>query len=155
MISKSRHLPLLLTAVALALAVILSSCGGSEEDTAQATVTKAVFIREADQICSASDKAQEDKLAELGEEVKQTGKPLGDEELIQQAGLPPLGKAIEELSQLQLPADGGGAEAIIVELEAALETAEQNPKSLLNSTSPFTPVAAKARAYGFKVCGTP
>jgi hypothetical protein len=156
MVSKSRHLlSLLLAFIALVLVAIAGGCGSSDGDTG-ATVSKASFIRQADAVCSNSDKAQEAKLTQLGQEVKQGDtKPLDDEELILQAGLPSLRNAIEELSALPLPEDGGKAEALIEELEAALEETEQSPKLLLEEPSPFTPVAAKARAYGFKVCGNP
>jgi hypothetical protein len=155
MIRNRRHaLPFLFALLAFGLAALLGGCGGSD-DTTEVTVTKATFISEADKICSQSDKAQEAKLNVLGEKVKQTGKPLGDEELILQAGLPPLKKAVEELAELQTPEDNGQAEAIVADMEAAIKKTEQDPKSLVDAQNPFTPVTAKARAYGLKVCGAP
>ena len=155
MSNRPRHLLLLLLATALTTAAIVSGCGSSDEGTTQASVTKASFIREADKICAAADKGQEARLNVLAKVVKKTGKPFGDEVLIKRAGLPPLVKAVEELSELPLPEDGGQAKAIVTELEAAVEKAEKNPTSLVKTQTPFTSVLPRARAYGLRVCGLP
>jgi hypothetical protein len=141
--------------LATALAAVFAGCGSSSDaDETTSSLTKAQFISQGDKICAKADKQQEDLLTSLSQKVQKTGKAMDDEELILAAGLPPLRKELEELEVLGVPADDTHAEAILAGIEQAIEKTESKPTLLIEpTTSPFAKVEAKARAYGFKVCG--
>ena len=137
----------------LSLAAIVAGCGGGES-TASEPLTKAEFIKAADAICEKADEAQE---AELAAYVKKNPKAEANKaeqtKLVAIAGLPPVRTEIEELAELGVPEE---AEALLGEMEKALEESESDPSSVLDSTdNPFTAVEKEAAKFGFKACNTP
>jgi len=162
--SKSR---LIVLGALLCLAVFVSGCGGSGgSDTSTDTsskasakvLTKAAFIKRADQICERTDKVQ--KAALQGYFAKQPGaaSQAVSEEAVVAVGLPPIRTEVEEIDALPVPAgDEGRIQAIVDGIEAAIGRGEKDPGSLVNSQSagPFDAVGKLARAYGFQACAFP
>jgi hypothetical protein len=139
----------------LSLSAIATGCGGSES-TASESLTKAEFIRAADAICRDADKAQE---AELSAYVKKNPKAeaseAGQVKLVAAAGLPSIRIEIEELTELAAP-EGEEVEALLKNMEKALEESEADPSRVLDAAgNPFTAVEKQASKFGFKSCNTP
>lgn len=153
----------------LAMAAVVTGCGGggssssstsggsTEADSGGAAPTKAAFIKEADQVCTAAEN-------ELTEEVKEFAKehniPLENEgpnkaqetELFQEVVLPNIARQGEELATLTPPeGDEETIEDLTSTLESEVEEAEDeggvNEEALAGATK-------KAKAYGFKSCGS-
>jgi hypothetical protein len=145
-------------AALLAIAV-LAGCGssgsGGSSDSSTAELSKAEFIKQGDAICAKTDKVQETELQEF-----QKKDPEGKltqavrEEMVSDAGLPPIQDEVEELAALQGPsADSDEIEAIVGGIEEALKEAEADPSLLLKGGSgPFTEPGKLAATYGFKEC---
>jgi hypothetical protein len=142
----------LLTGAALIAAFALVGCGDGDDTTA-AELTKAQYIKQADAICSKTEKRQQQLVGEFSKkEKKQTA---GSEEaLVRFAGIPPLATQAEELGELPVPKTGAKeAEAFLKAFEAGVEGSEKDPKSLLTaSANPFAEAEKIAQNFGFKVC---
>jgi len=151
----SRLLVLALAAVGLA-GLVAVGCGDSDESTAAAAITKAQFIKQGDAICKRVDVIQEADFRDYSKSKPTFGaSKKGQEELIEKVGLPPVRKAIRELSELGSPEGSEKqGEAIISHMEAALATAENDPLSIQTApnATPFAPVNEEAKKYGFKFC---
>jgi len=137
--------------------LVLAGCGssGSEGSSSSGTeLSKAEFIKQGDAICAKTDKVQETELQEFQKKDPE-GKltPAVREEMVTDAGLPPIQDEIKELADLQGPsADSDEIEAIVDGIEEALKKAEADPSLLLKGPDPFAAVGKKAAAYGFKEC---
>jgi ABC-type glycerol-3-phosphate transport system substrate-binding protein len=153
----------------LALGAVAAGCGGggsssggstgdsTSADNGGAAPTKTAFIKEADKVCGAAEE-------ELTEEVKAFAKehniPLEKEEpskaqqteLFQEVILPNIAKQGEELEALTPPE---GDEATIQDLTSTLETevAEAEEEDGIGEGA-LAGATKKARAYGFKTCGS-
>ena len=134
--------------------------GGEESTEASGSApTKAVFIKEADEICGDADEAMNE---EIGEYAKENDIPIEKEEpsqeqqieIYEEVVLPNVARQGEEIAALTPPA---GDEATIEELTDALasgvEDAEADPKQLVEGGDPLADASKQAQAYGFKTCG--
>lgn len=135
--------------------LLLAGCGSGGADTSEttATLTKAQYIKQADAICSKAEKRQLKLVVSFQKlNLKQT--PSSELRLVKFAGIPPLGKQVEELAALAPPATGAKqASAFIKAFEAGVAEAEKNPALLLElNKDPFAKARALAGSYGFKVC---
>jgi hypothetical protein len=149
-------------AISIALLVsllLLPACGSSADETASGGPAKAEFIRRADQICERSDKTQNAAIAIVVKKSSSASQsPALDEETVVLAGLPPIRIEMEELVALRAPdGDEGQIEAFLDALTEALETAEEDPGTVLDSNSlgPFAEASKLAKKYGFKACAFP
>jgi hypothetical protein len=167
---SQRKIVLMLAAL-LALAALVAGCGGggsssgSTSDTTSTeggessgeAPTKAAFIKEADKICT-------DDEDELNEEItafaKEKGISTSEEpsealqvELFQELVLPNIAKQAEELAALTPPE---GDEATIEDLTDTLseEVAEAEEETGLPGEETLKGATDKAKAYGFKSCGS-
>jgi len=141
------------------MALVLTACGGdSDSSTTVASISKAEYVKQADQICAKTEKRQLALLNTLQEEQAKDGKANGGKgsevEMVIAAGLPPVRKQLEELTAL--PSPEGGASQInsyLKALEDGVTAVEDNPSSLLGlDTNPFAAAEAQAIKAGFKVC---
>jgi hypothetical protein len=137
------------------LALVAVGCGESDDgDASGATITKAQFIKKADETCA---KAEARQLALVGKFSEQGRPPskANEEALIRFAAVPPLNAEAEELSALPLPSEGSAqAEAFLRAFEAGIEGAEAAPGRLLErARNPFAKAEALAAQFGLKVCG--
>jgi hypothetical protein len=149
---------------ALAAMSIGAGCGSSEssssDDATAATVTtnsdltKAELIKQGDEICEETDKAQEvglkaytQKHPEAQSDEKEQSK------MVIAVGLPPIQEEAEELAALGAPSgDEDEVTAIVEGIEGAVEKGEDDPGSLLAGSTPFDAVDKLAAEYGFQVC---
>lgn len=148
-VSKARlSLPLL----AVLVAALISGCGGDDDSTTTATVSKAQFVKEADAICKKTELEQEKLVNKYYVRLNPNELKAKGEKLVRLAALPPLQTQAEELSELPLPEQGEKeAKAYMKAFEAGLQEAEEDPKSLLEGKA-FADAEAQAAKVGFKVC---
>lgn len=156
-----------LSLVALfALVALAAGCGGSDSDsssdsttaTSQKPLTKAQYIKRADQVC-------EEVATELSKQYQAFAKEHGIKnlpnkqqatEIAEMYYVPSVERRIERLRELNPPkADERKIEAILIKTEAALGEAKNNPLPLLNigGEDPFRAEKQLAERYGFRICG--
>jgi hypothetical protein len=143
--------------VALAAASLaiftLASCG-SDRGTTDESLSKAEFIKQADQICSKTEKRQLALVSAFEEKKQAGGGGSPEEELVLAAGLPPVKEQLQELAELPLPESGSGeVKSYLGALEDGVAAVEANPSLLLSVDSdPFAGAESEAKKVGFKVC---
>jgi len=128
---------------------------GSDGDGDAASATKAVFIKEGDELCQQIPQRFQKNLKELERVRKIENEPkLTPAEVNIRAAVPPLYSAIEEFADLEPPAEDKQKVAAMMDaLEAAAKGVEAKPTSKLSGPkSPFAEFQKLANAYGFKVC---
>jgi hypothetical protein len=147
-----------LALLVLALGLGVAACGDGGDETETVALPKAQYIAKADAICDKTEKRQEAALKAYEKQNKGTSfeDPKVQEALIREAAVPPLNQQVEELRALGVPeVEAGKAEEVVDGIEEATREAEDNPIVMLESTeTPFSPVEKKARAFGFKTCGS-
>jgi len=141
-------------ALLLAFAIGLAGCGGGSDTTEASTLTKAEYVKQADQICAKTEGRQRALLTKFQKENTKLGSgQAATEKMISFAALPPMEEQIQELSQLPPPSkEAAKAKAYVKELEKGLEIAEQEPGTLLITPGAFTKSEEAAQAFGFKTC---
>lgn len=149
----------------LAVAAVAAGCGGGDDTTSGggetsadsgSAPTKAAFVKEADAICTTSEKESEaefeefSKEHELGEGAPSKAQEL---EIAEQIVIPTIAKQQEEIAALTPPSgDEEEVEEIVDTLGEEIEAAEEDPRSALESGT-FADASRMARDYGMKVCG--
>ena len=142
---------------AAVLAVVAIGCG-SGSTTTEVAMTKAQFIKRADEICRNAQKKKEKAIVAWTEREEGRGKgELGDytpEELGQvyvDVAVPPVKKASDELAALEAPTEDAAIEKFVDSVAATVRAIEEEP-TLGNKAYPYEGPDKLARAYGFKVC---
>jgi hypothetical protein len=150
----SKQLQVLVAFFALVIALTAFGCGGGSDTTESDSLTKAAYVKQADQICAKTEDRQRALLTEFQKQNKNaTEGQATTEKMISFAALPPMEKQLEELSQLPLPEkEAAKAKAYLTELEKGLKIAEKEPGTLLITPGAFTKSEEAARAFGFKTC---
>src|SRR5438128_2043762 len=102
---RYRQAQIALLALLMALAIGIVGCGsGGEDETAQAdTLTKAEYVKQADEICAKTEGRQRKLLTKFQKQNPNPEGPSETEKMISYAGLPPIQEQIQELSKLPLP----------------------------------------------------
>jgi hypothetical protein len=147
---------------ALVAAVILAGCGSDSSSGASTTaeasapLSKAQFVKQADETCrqglEKKDKALAAALEERAEQTRDSPTPQETAKLVEEAVLPSYRKTVDQLSQLGAPkGDEAGVEKMIGEYETALQSTEAKPAKAINS-NPFEPANKAAGAYGIEEC---
>lgn len=138
----------------LALAALSGGCGSGDEETTAASVSKAAFIKQADAVCSKTEKRQLALVAKFQQRGVKPG-PKSELELVAFAGVPPLATEAEELRELPQPSsEAKQAKAFIAAFAAGVKRAEQDASLMLDlEKNPFTEAEQLAGEFGLKVCG--
>ncbi len=144
----------------LVLLLGLVGCGGSDEATGEATLTKAAFIKRGDTICQDNYSKRTEHLEQLNNEyVKGQAKPPSQslqEKLLVSEVMPIFKEESEELNDLPLPEEEAAqAKKVLEALEGAIADVEANPaQALARGTGvQFREVETLAKDYGFRYCG--
>jgi hypothetical protein len=139
----------------LALCAVLAGCGGgSDGDEEQSALTKAEYVKQADEICAAAEKRQRKLATKFAGEKKGVNGPRGTEELISFAAIPPLEQAAKELKGLPpSKQEAAKAKAYLAAFEKGIEVASKEPGTILVEPGAFTKAEAIAKEFGFKSCG--
>jgi hypothetical protein len=168
----------------LAIAVVAAGCGGggsssssgstgdttggstessesgstTESSSGGAAPTKAVFIKEADAICSKADAKLSEEITEY---AKENNIPLTEEEpseddqakILEAVVFPNISVQAEELEALTPPeGEEDKVEEITSTLSDEVAEAEENPGDVSEDT--LEGATEKAQAYGLKTCGS-
>jgi hypothetical protein len=154
MFSRGRQAAGALFVLLSVFAVGLVGCGDGGGTTQSETLTKAEYVKQADQVCGKTEGRQRALLTKFQKENRNIGSgQAATEKMISTAALPPMAEQIQELSQLPPPdQEAAKAKAYIEELEKGLAIAEKEPGTLLLSPGAFTKSEEAARAFGFKTC---
>jgi hypothetical protein len=128
------------------------------ESGSGAAPTKAAFIKEADQICTAGDTKLSEEVVSFAEgkgiDLEKEEEPSEDQqvEIYEQIILPNIAKQAEDLEALTPPAgEEDQVEDITSTLTKEVEEAEEDPSDIGNGT--LEGASKKAQAYGLKACG--
>jgi predicted lipid-binding transport protein (Tim44 family) len=173
------HKRKLLTALfaVFAMAALVAGCGGGSdsssssggdtgssestdsESSSGSAPTKAVFIKEADAICSKADGELNEEITDYAEEnnIDTEKEPTEDQqiEIYEEVVLPNVGGQGEAIAELTPPeGEEEAVEEITDALASGVEEAEEDPKQLVEGKNPLADASKKARAYGMKTCGS-
>ena len=159
---KGRGVAVLAVLGVLLAAAILAGCGSDSSSSASATdeaaapLSKAQFVKQADEICKKGVKEKDEAVSvALKEQVEQSqGAPTEQDtvKLIEETVFPSYGKIVEQLSQLGAPkGDEAKVEKMTGEFDAALQALEANPAKA-NKNNPFASADKAAEAYGIEEC---
>jgi len=136
------------------LVVLVAGCGSSDDSS---SLTKAEFIKQADQICTKGEKSIEGGAEKFAEENKvDTEKPTKgqQEEVIKQVVAPEIRKQAEEIDSLGAPkGEESEVEAIVTAVEEGADELESKPALLIEGKNPLEAGSKLAKEYGLKVCG--
>ena len=142
-----------------AISMIVAGCGGGDDSSSDSSsITKAQFIKQADEIC---EKGNEENEAEFEEFAEDQGLSEGEEptkaqqdEAITEIVAPGVRKQIEEIDALPVPeGDEKQIEAIVLSVEEGVVEIETNPDTLSAGISPLAEGSKLAKDYGLKACG--
>ena len=146
-------------AALLALGVLVTGCGSSDDETTtdeSVTLTKTEFIKQGDAICKKGNDESEKEAEEFAEENGFTLEKASEEQLedaVSEVLVSNLNRQVEELDALGAPeGDEDQVEEIIVSLEGAVEEIEDDPGTVFEGEVLKEP-SELAEDYGFKVCG--
>jgi hypothetical protein len=133
-----------------------SSSNASATDEAAAPLSKAQFVKQAEEICQKGVKKKDEAVSAGLKELAATaqGAPTAQEsaKLVEETVLPFYSKIVHELGQLGAPkADEVKVEKMMGEFEAALQAVEANPAAATKS-NPFKATDEAAEAYGIENC---
>ena len=153
---------------ALALILIVAGCGGGSDDdgggggggeaTTAAPLSKAEFVKKADEACT---KGGKETGAEIATYLKEKNVPKGKgpseaqaEELLEEIVFPELRSQIEEIRGFGIPADDElQVEFFLRDVEAVVEKGEEDLGKAVQSFEKELVKADKQIQGYFKVCG--
>jgi hypothetical protein len=174
---RKRTILPVLSALAIALiATIVVGCGSggsdsggtSSSDTTSAgggaPLSKAAFIKQADEICKKGSEEvraefaaylKENKIKEIGEGKETEAETEGRIEEVIEAAIPTLQQQLDGISALAAPAaDEAQVNAYLEAAEEGIKEGEKNPVELFTATEKVLAKSDKlAKEIGFKVCG--
>jgi hypothetical protein len=143
--------------VAVGIAAIATGalgCGSSGEETASASVTKAQFIKAADQVCTKVKDERHDAFVAWQKETGAQGAEAFEEAVKQIAG-PSMSQEAEELEGLSVPQGSEQKVARMIENLAVGSEGVEKEGYLALGHSPVGRFKYEAAAFGFKVCYQP
>jgi hypothetical protein len=145
--NRSQILALLLLS-ALPLALAVAGCGA--DDSAEASISKAQFRKQANLICNKGSIEQYEKANRYLEDHPKAK----EADLVEPAGISPLEKELEELQALGVPRGyEEEAEAFLDEFERALEELKEDPRAAVSSGgNPFEKANKLSEKYKFGDC---
>jgi hypothetical protein len=133
-----------------------SSSNASATDEAAAPLSKAEFVKQAEEICQQGTKKKDAAVSAALKEQAAQGQaaPTAQDtaKLVEETVLPSYSKIVDQMSRLGAPqGDEAKVEKLTSEFEAALQAAEANPAKA-SQKNPFIPADEAAKAYGIENC---
>ncbi|HEV7400277.1 MAG TPA: hypothetical protein VGN84_08385 [Solirubrobacterales bacterium] len=151
---------IVLGALGLVAVLIVAGCGGgnSSDESSATSISKAVFIKKTDAVCSAGNKRMEVAFAHFLEENKNIKKPSDAdyEKLVGKVLVPNVNREIKEIRAFGAPdGDEDRVSAFLEALEEGIEVAERDPKVVVSSSEAVFGIPSRlAKEYGLEVCGS-
>jgi hypothetical protein len=148
-----------LLAAVVAISMIVVGCGGGDDSTDSASLTKAQFVKQADAICTEGDKQNEKEFEDFAKEHnlsegKEPSKAV-QEEAVQEIVVPGVRQQIEEIDDLGAPkGDEAKIEDVVTSVEEGLDELEEDPTLLFKGKNPLEKGSTLAREYGMAKCGS-
>jgi hypothetical protein len=144
----------------LAIALIAAGCGGGNDTTGTtASLTKAEFLKQGNQICNEGNKeinaGFEEFLKKNNLSHHQKPTLAQREEVAETVVLPGVAKQVEGVKNLGAPSgEEEKVDAIIAAAEEGLEKAEEDPAAFVNEEGgdPFKEADKLTSAYGLTAC---
>lgn len=153
----NRNYPAVLLALfALLISAGVVGCGGDEsaeagDESVEATLTLPQYQRRANFICN---RASSEAFQKAGIYLSKHSDDGTEAEMYEQAGLPPLEKALRELQNLPVPEEiESGIQAFLEEFEGAIEEARKDPELIVAEPNPFDKARKLGRKYRLGDCG--
>jgi hypothetical protein len=156
---------------ALTIVALVAGCGGgsdsgdssaadtsSQDKSTAPALSKAEFIKQGDEICTkTAEELNEGIESYTSENELDEGEEPSEEQqeaLVSEAILPVFRAQAEQLGALGPPTgEEAAVEEIVTGIEDAVADAEDDLSSAISGESPLEDANAKAREFGFKVCG--
>ena len=136
-----------------------SSSGGGEDTGSSSSLSKAEFIKQADEICEQGNESIEGEANGFAKENGiDTENPTKaeQEEVIEQVVGPAIKREAEEISDLGVPeSDQEAAENVLAAVGRGAGELEEDPAAVLEGENPLAEAGKLAKAFGFKTCGGP
>ena len=144
----------------LAIALIAAGCGGGDDTTSTtASLTKAEFLKQGNQICDEGNKEINAGFEEFLKKnnISQHQKPSEAqmEEVAETVVIPGIAKQVEGVSELGAPSgEEEKVDAIIEAAEGGLDQAEEDPAAFVSEDGgdPFKEADKLSSAYGLTAC---
>lgn len=142
---------LLFPALVLAVSFLAAGCGGDDDKKSDEAITKAEFIKQADEIC-----------AQGNEDIATASEAIGDsptsdeiEAFATDTLVPNIQDQHDAIDELGAPkGDEDDVDAILGALQTGIDTLSEDPAGAMSSAeSPFTAANELAGAYGLTECG--
>lgn len=144
---------------ALAFSLLAAGCGNGDGEAG--SLSKAQFIKRADQICEKGRARFEREYGALVErqrgEVSKAEREALAKELVEESFIPAYEWQIEEIRSLGIPSgDENQVESFLVSMEETLDSSHDQPLKFIRGDSEsletFEEAKNKAEAYGFTYC---
>ena len=135
-------------AIALGFAL---GCGGGDDETGSAALTKAQFIKQADAICAERTEERSQNIASREKEASKDAEQVDYDTTLKEVVGPSLRREAEEFKALSPPEGNEAKVEQMVEslLGASSAFEDENVKKALQSISQFEDETTE---FGFKVC---
>jgi len=140
-------------------ALLLAGCGGGSDDsTSGKSISKEEFIAKADAICKKGTERLQKAIFTALKNPRNLTKVSEAEQIkiVTTAMVPNVSREAEELRALGIPdGDEEKVDAMITALEEGVETAEQDPKVVTESSDAVFGISSRIAAeYGLEACGS-
>lgn len=151
--------PIALAAGICAVMLVVAGCGGgSDSSTSTSSISKAVFIKKTDAVCTQGNKRMEIAFAHFLEENKNVRHPSKSdyEALVGKVLVPNVKREIKEIRKFGAPSgDEDRVNGFLEALEEGIEVAERDPKVVVSSSEAVFGIPSRlAKEYGLEVCGS-
>jgi predicted small secreted protein len=151
--------PFALIAAVVMAALLLAGCGGGSDDSGSGkSISKEEFIAKADAICKkGTERLQTAIFAALKTPQNLTKVSQAEQvKIVKTAMVPNVSREVKELRALGIPdGDDEKVDAMITALEEGVETAEQDPEVVTESSDAVFGISSRIAAeYGLEACGS-
>lgn len=147
-----------LSILVLAMALIVAGCGGGDDESSTASISKAAFIKKTDAVCKRGNGRMEVAFAHLLVKSKSVQRPskADEEALVGRVLIPNIEREIKEIRAFPVPSgDEDRIDDFLEALEEGVEVAERNPKAVVGSSEVIFGIPSRlAKEYGLEVCGS-
>jgi hypothetical protein len=144
--------------MALSAVLVIAGCGSGGDSTNTNAISKEKFVKKADAICQQGNERMATAFASFLKKSKNItqASEAEYEKLVGKVLVPNVQREIGEIRALGAPSgDEDRVSEIVEALEEGVETAENDPAAVTNSSDAVFGIASRlAGEYGLTVCGS-